>query len=96
LPKVLIRKGGRQKEINMGQQFFSTYDMHYRGRLVRVTVCINYSPNFERVEVVKGKPLDLRSGSHDRKKIQELVEGSERKRREIRAACAEMDRYGPW
>ena len=80
----------------MGQEFFSGYDLHYRGRLVRIAICINYSPNFERAEVVKGKPLDLRQGSRDLKKIQELVEGSERTRRVKRAARRELDRIGPW
>ena len=80
----------------MGQEFFSGYNLHYRGRLVHITLCINYSPNFEKAVVVKGKPLDLRRGSIDRKRIRSLVEGSERTRRVIRAACDEMDRLFSW
>ena len=77
----------------MGQEFFSGYDLHYRGRLVRIAICINYSPNFERAEVVKGKPLDLRLGSRDYKKIRNLVESSKRTRCVIRAARKELDRF---
>ena len=80
----------------MGQLYEASYHLRYRGRLVQVKVCINYHPAFMRAVVIRGKPLDLRQGSQDRKKIKELVNSSERTERVIRAACDEMDRMGPW